>query len=916
MEDSKTIKDKIIEMFKSGKREIVGDFQGKIISICGDLIESIIIDCIEFKGLFFIEGEIFPSPKNGDIIIFHEMKFEYKIKENYKLKVIISKFSKPNNIIIQEEKNIKQSLDFSVNNISKELKKLLKINYELQTGLFLLKSQLNGVELNLESLSKYKEGKNFKFDKNNLKNMNINENDIILFINYNETEKRDIKLNYLSKIEILDDINLYKYLDRNEINDKCFYGKIIEINYLSEKQMNVLFIDKDNNLKPLNIKDASKNVKFELFKLCFIINCEIEKNQIIINNDSKIYLSSQDIYFQTIDINNNSVIEFYFPDFESNNFYDIVEINCQEQKINKNNLYFIFQTYYKDCFDFFPIDIFLISTKYKKRKKFKFIIVHGILNKINCFINYSGNECFFYEFYYYSFMPYAFPSSFYIEVNNKKYCLNKYDSFDCTTRRRFNLLNVPKNKNCYTPKLKDSNSFQICRIKYNNDNKFSDFGVFNLEEIKYSHSVDNLQFHNYFDIFGEVLDYLLENKDKDSNNLIKYCKDILDSEPNIRKNKGFFLAMEGLEKDLNLCEFKVRIGIILCFYLPEYHHSLLDYYHFFTELKNLYEKTEMYGLNYYDKLNILYYFIENFPDRNFKIIFVDELKENSPYKLALENNLKEIKYLTETSYLYICYLQLDGFIIKNYLSKNKKSHLFSMESRFILQRHLEQQYKKYFIVINTDENYLAKYDENFGVTLINENYLFPEYEFNVVKDKIDSKSKNLAVPISSGFRHENNGHSKKDMKNIEEDSPELICKKEGPKMIQDNNNKNKGESGLFIESFIGTEEEVKNIHFSRHLGDTLNYEYYVKENFEELKTEIKNLEYLKKEFPSVENLVYSKLQINKKKKNEEKKKNIKKEEEIKNFKHKKRKLSSCSLDPYRLECYIKSLQKKSSNNIK
>ena len=224
-----------------------------------------------------------------------------------------------------------------------------------------------------------------------------------------------------------------------------------------------------------------------------------------------------------------------------------------------------------------------------------------------------------------------------------------------------------------------------------------------------------------------------------------------------------------------------------------------------------------------DKLNILYYFIENFSDRNFKIIFVDELKENSPYKLALENNINEIKYLSETSCLFICYLQLDSFIVKNYLRKNKKSYLFSMENRFILQKHLEQQYKKYFIIINTDEKYLAKYNEKFGVTLINENYLFPDYEFNVVKDKIDSISKNLSVPISSGFRHGNNFHSKKDIKNKEEDSPELICKNEGAKMIQDKNNKNKGESGLFIESFIGMEVEADNIYFSRHLGDTLNY---------------------------------------------------------------------------------------------
>ena len=914
MKESLMIKDKIIEMFTSGKREITGDFQGKIISILGSYLESILIDGIEIKGIYFIKGEIFPSPKKGDIIRFHEMKFSQNKKDNYNFKVVISKFSEPKNIIISDKKD---SLDFSKNNITNELKKLMKIDCELKTGLFMVKRiQLKNDNLNLECLSENQKERDYKINKKNLGN--INENDIILILNYFETEKDEIKINNISKIEILNDINLFKYLDKNEFNKTCFFGKIIEINYFSRNNATILFIDKGNNLKTLNINQDIKNFKFELFELCFIINCRIENNNIIITKDSKIYLSSQDIYFEELDINNNSVIEFYFPDFlEGKNFYDIIEIKHQQKKIDSNILYFVFNTYYKDYNDFFPIDINLISSKNNVWKKFKFILVHGILNTINCFINYSGNESFFYEFYYYSFLQYSIPSSFSIEINDKKYYLNKTDSFDCTTRRRFNLLNVPKNNSYSALQLNNSNSFQICRV-YFTLKESSDFGLFSLDEIKYSISANNLEFDKYYDKFGGILDYVIENRGKkeDIDKLIKYCKDILDSEPYVKNKKDYFLSMQYFEEDLSLSQFKSRIGIILCFYLLEYHPSLLD--HFLSELKNLYEKTEKYKLNFWDKLNVLYFFIvENMTNRHFKIIFVDELKDNTPYKLAIENNLNEIKYLKETSCLFFAYLQLNSFVTKNYLVKNKKSYLFSMQSLFILKRHMKKQYKKYFILTYTNENFLAKYNEYFQVTLINENLLFPDYDFNKIKDKVDDKSKDLAVPISSSFRHENNGHSTKDTKNKDEDSPGLICKIEGPKIINDRSISDIGESGLFIDSFIGTEEEMNEIDFSRHLGETLNYKYYIKENFDELKQKIKDLEKFKEKCPSVKQLTFSKLEKNniKKKEVKLKDKNLINKKQKENFKYNKRKYSSCYCgDPLRLEYYLRYLHENLDNN--
>ena len=896
MEQQTTIKDHIIHIFKNGKREIIGDFQGRINEISGSLLKSIQIGSIEYKGFNFIEGEVFPSPKKGDIIRFHEIKISQKLEDNFNFKIIISEFSEPTNIIIAGQTEIKESLDFSKKNILKELKNLLKLEGDFQSDLFCVKAiQEKSNLLVLKCLSPKKSERNYKIDKKYLDNISMKEND-------------EINWNHLTKIEKLEGDNLFKYLDNNEILENCFYGKIIEI--VNSKFISIFFIDKENQLKKLTTNINLNNYPFELFKICFITDCEINEENVIINEDSRLYLSSQDIYFDQLNINNNSVIEFFFPDFnEKFNFYDIIEIKLQKLKIKGPILYFVIHTYYSNYLDFFPIKITLISTKYKIIKEFQFILVHGILNKINCFVNFSDNNSFFYEFYYYSFISYNLPSSMYIEIKNKKYCLNRFDSLDCSKRRRFNILNVPKNNKYSEYKLNESNSFQICQINKINNESF-DFGIFDIKKIECSYFVENLYFDKYFDTFGGVLDYVLNYKDKHYQKLINYCKNILESEPTIIQNKNFVLSMLSFETKLTLRQFKTRIGIILCFYLIEYHPSL--FLPFFTEFKELYEKSKRYNLNLWDTLNILYFFTkESLSKSYFHVIFIDELKENSPYKLAFDNNIKEIEYLTETSCLFFCYLQIDSFILTNYLQKNKKSFLFSMENLFILKKHLLQQNKKYFVITLAQDNYLAKYDEKFRMTIINENLLFPEFKFNTIKENIDENSKDLAVPISSGFRHENNGHSKKNSKNQDKDSPELICKKEGPQEIHDLSLSNIGESGRFIESFIGDQNEIYDIDFSRHLGETLNFKYYIQEDFKELKKKIKDLEHLKLLKPPVKKLSLSRIPKNLRKKglNEENK-------EKNNFKYNKRKYSRCYCgDPFELELHLKYLHEKFPTDI-
>ena len=230
--------------------------------------------------------------------------------------------------------------------------------------------------------------------------------------------------------------------------------------------------------------------------------------------------------------------------------------------------------------------------------------------------------------------------------------------------------------------------------------------------------------------------------------------------------------------------------------------------------------------------------------------------------------------------------------------------MFSMESIFILKQHLLQQYKKYFIIEYKCDNYLAKFEQDFKMTIINEEMLFPESKFNKIKDISDNTSKDFATPISSCFRR----HAEKNMKNNNIDSPELICKREGPQEIHDHNLTNVGESGLFIESFIGNQDEMYDIDFSRHLGEILDYKYYIQENFFPPKEKTKELEPFKLDKPSVKEIVFKKLNKKtlKKKGVENKYNNKNDKDENRIFKYNKRQYSHCYCgDPYQLECYLR-----------
>ena len=174
------------------------------------------------------------------------------------------------------------------------------------------------------------------------------------------------------------------------------------------------------------------------------------------------HLSNQNIYYSdNIILNNYSVIQFNFLDFKQENEYDKIEINGIEKEIKENEMYFFIGTFLFKNYDFYPITINLIknpninnNNKNKDNKTFKFILIHGLLNKINVFINYIENNAYFYEFLYYNLSnePFILCQKK-IRINEKEIPLLIYDCFDTGIRIRFNVLNIPfqyySNKNIF-----------------------------------------------------------------------------------------------------------------------------------------------------------------------------------------------------------------------------------------------------------------------------------------------------------------------------------------------------------------------------------------------------------------------------------------------------------------------------------
>ena len=305
-------------------------------------------------------------------------------------------------------------------------------------------------------------------------------------------------------------------------------------------------------------------------------------------------------------------------------------------------------------------------------------------------------------------------------------------------------------------------------------------------------------------------------------------------------DKNISLSLKIFNDKLNLIQFKTRVGFIICYYINKLcnnkiEQSKLIIGNIFRVIQEIKKNENILSL--YDSLRIIFFKLRKIlmNDNECKLLFFSKLDKNSPYLLAKDLNIKEIENLTEQSKLFLCYLQLDCFILKNYYFDKKICYSISLEPIFILKYNMISNYEDFFFIDkfgDDDEFVYQSIDEN--LTVINEKTLFNENFTYFISDI--KKSKNYAVPLCLDFKHEK-GHMTRSHKNKFIDSPILYFKigEIGIINYQDKNGI-KGESGRLIESFIDEDRNlIKELKLVKIYGEILDYKLFIGKDFQRLK---------------------------------------------------------------------------------
>lgn len=837
---------------ENGKLSNVKNLKMKIVNINledDDIIElTVDIDSKSLYIISIIKGEYFPTPKENDFFEPNEFYLEY---DEYLFLRLYAKgiIKKNDNKIFQKYENI-NPIKLIGNELLNNLTSIFSIKDKLKSDIFLVED----INEKYYYLYLFKESKKYKIKKNEI-NLMLNKGNYVLIDNYNEI-KENIIFNKLTQLKKLNEELLIRF--SLKIYNDC--TQIIIIKIISIEDDCYIVLDNKRNVFKILINDNLKKRNIKLCQILIIKNFKIINDQqsniklLELIEDSIIYISSQDIYFSNkkITLNFYSAIKLIFLDFtNNNNLYNIIEISNKQYNIIKKEMYIIFPSFKLNNVDQFAITIELLNDKGIKRKIYYFILYHGLLNKINVFINYSSDDTFFIEYFYYHINRKINNIKKDIEINGDIYKLNDFDTFQTENRQRINILNVPLtsiqnehfNQSFFSSLKKSQRSFQICELFSDKSNLL--FGIFDIQEIfdKFVILNENSDFDNYYDSYGNV-----ENEIDDLKSFItKYTemfKELKEKNPCLYKN---IETLCNYESQITYSQYKTRLGLIICKNIIEANNFPIAK-HLITRFKMIRIMIEEKNLTYYQKLRIYqFYFSRKF--NNIDIVFFDDLdKINSPYILANNFNKEEIKNINIYSRFFSAYLQFDSFILYNYIYK-ENSFSFSLELDFVLKHNLLSNYEEFIFTSSEEPDDIFDYEAlNGNITVINEKNLLGKSDVQFINEI--KESKNIAFLISMENRHEKNCRTNIRKKNLG-NTPILFCKDCKIKRIVSDKNPKKRENGRIIESFIyDSQLKINKLKTLNKYGCLLDYRYFTDKNFDKLKKKVVEID---NETTSIEN---------------------------------------------------------------
>ena len=812
-----------------------------------------------YKGIYIKNSKILKVGKKL-------AKFELYLNQDNEIKLYIDNFvfDKENKILdnynkIEENSNLIE-YDFRPENIISHFNNNNKKYY---SDSFIV-SKIDDDEIIHLTLIK----DSSKFTINTIDDVSIN--DKIFIKNYSTNENNEIICDNLTIIKHITDYELFHSLETKIANDfyeinkienndeifiKCLISKVI---YKNPFDKEIKIIDAENRIIKI---DNNLFDDLDLFDLILITNCKIKKSikdeytyDLELTENSIKYYTKNLFFDKRISLNNYTILDIKINDFkEGNNIFNKIILSDMEYEIKKERHIFLFKFKNEQFNEIIP---YSIKCKNKdKVNEFKFFIMHNALNKANLFINYDSQEACCIDKCFINIYNQV-KNTIKISVNDKEYEINHYNSFDSINRIGFILINIPMNE--FTNRIKNKTNKNIIssQVWFTKENNSSDDNYINIQILDVDEAQPkvykqyNLRDKDYL-LFENVYETLV-NFEKNWANNLDLIKNYLE---NLVKNDEIIEKVENLIKkeyntDYNPDSadyFTLKLYISITLYVAFKIIKDLDYenfedncYNFLDKYIKLIKELNEIGnnLTYHQKIRIINCFclnnanIFNKIERQSRLFYLKpNMKKNNSYKLAMNFNQNIIKNLNERSALTSAFLQLDSFILYNYLI-DKETYTLTVEPLILMKNHLLLNYED-FIFINyqdSNDNIKASQNQKNRITFINEKSLF---------SSTDSESfygKNDAFPVSIEFLHEKDSHAKKSLKNLHIKSP-ISCFK---------NNRNEtlkeAEDGKFVESIIGEKDfiiELKNP--ENKLGELMKIEYFTSENFDELKSRFKEL---------------------------------------------------------------------------
>ena len=355
--------------------------------------------------------------------------------------------------------------------------------------------------------------------------------------------------------------------------------------------------------------------------------------------------------------------------------------------------------------------------------------------------------------------------------------------------------------------------------------------MFDIGEIVFQVPEKNDIFDNYYDDFGNIPttlynEYYIFNLEGFINECIKKYDNCKLKEKN--------LSLIYFEENLNLSQFKTRLGYLICYYLNLKKNKKSFYKILFKAFLDIYKELEKKNITLFQKLRIITFYIKEIVSNNglilIKLFFLNEYNSNNPYSLAYKLNKEEINNLNELSRLFLAYMQIDSIISYNYYI-DAKSYSFTLGPLFVIKFHLLSYYEEFiFTYRGISDFYITQTPEK--ITVINEKMLFGKEigEDDIIDLEDINQSKNYALSIAFEFRHEKNRHQKRTNINFQNDTSLFFVRDLNiQKIVQKVDNKFKDENGRIIESFISTDINIiKDLKTNLIYGELLNYKYYIK----------------------------------------------------------------------------------------